>query len=777
MSLQSLDRVLSKTSDRSVGDLIATYGSNVQRLKMDAATGKIDPTKAVMAMMAIQRIVAANTQPPSGTTVAQDTGIAPPPQQMGMNAITPSVTPVAPAAPQQPPMRMAYGGQVAVSNNQVPSPAMERGLSGLPVPDNMFDYAEGGMIAFGDGGNVKRFQAAGAVNLPYSGTYPVGPNPVFPSGSSLSYGSGVNPTGSNFMRMPPTFDYRIAPAAPPGTPAVLQNPLSRINPTGYRQFAEQIAKLAPYLDEMALEKLYQQTAGNVSKAINVLKSLGPAAGLGVASLGVEQATGLSPEQQMVRGIRATNPVMGSLMSLAEQIGLVKPVPTEKQKAAQIAASQPVSGRERGQEGYVNPLVEEAGKEQTEPPRDTKAEEKAAMDTAVSEARKIIGPALSIGVPKIAMPAEPKRMVVPQEKDIDVETEAARGLASRLVPMPVDADKSFDQILKSDRETLANQGYDFNMIKNLVAEKRVDMEKIPEQRKEAANLRLLEAGLAIMGGTSPYAFVNIGKGGSEAAKGFNEDMKEFRKLDREYRKELQQLQVMQNQETFMLTTEGRKRYERIQDKVEQSKLKRAEVAFSIGRDAVKNSIEDRRTAETANAALERTIYAQQAEINKAQAQIQGQVNIASAQNQTQRDVAAGQIGALGMNERLKQERENRMIDQIMADAKTAGKLITRSEAFEILKQMETGLGAYRAAQNETAKQRIRALVVSKIDEPTLRINIAKGMGLKSAPPPGANAAFDNKVKEEYEKIIQRAMQANAGGTETSDFSGYKLLSSE
>ncbi|NDG31071.1 hypothetical protein EB118_13515, partial [bacterium] len=131
MSLQTLDKVLSKTTDRSVGDLIATYGSNVQRLKMDAATGKIDPTKAVMAMMAIQRIVAANTQPPSGTTVAQDTGIAPPPQQMGMNAITPSVTPVASAAPQQPPIRMAYGGQVAVSNNQVPSPAMERGLSGL----------------------------------------------------------------------------------------------------------------------------------------------------------------------------------------------------------------------------------------------------------------------------------------------------------------------------------------------------------------------------------------------------------------------------------------------------------------------------------------------------------------------------------------------------------------------------------------------------------------------------------------------------------------------
>ena len=176
MSLQSLDRVLSKTSDRSVGDIIASYGSNVQRLKMDAAAGKIDPTKAVMAMMTIQRIVAANTQPPPGTTVAQDTGIAPPPEQMGMSAIPPSATP---AAPQQSPVRMAYGGQVAVSNNQVPSPAMERGLSGLPVPDNMFDYAEGGMIAFGDGGDVKRFNPGGAALLQPKAVSSYPYNPVY----------------------------------------------------------------------------------------------------------------------------------------------------------------------------------------------------------------------------------------------------------------------------------------------------------------------------------------------------------------------------------------------------------------------------------------------------------------------------------------------------------------------------------------------------------------------------------------------------------------------
>ena len=42
------------------------------------------------------------------------------------------------------------------------------------------------------------------------------------------------------------------------------------------------------------------------------------------------------------------------------------------------------------------------------------------------------------------------------------------------------------------------------------------------------LRALEAGLGIMGGTSPYALSNIGKGAETAVKGFSEDVKERRK---------------------------------------------------------------------------------------------------------------------------------------------------------------------------------------------------------------------------------------------------------
>jgi hypothetical protein len=57
------------------------------------------------------------------------------------------------------------------------------------------------------------------------------------------------------------------------------------------------------------------------------------------------------------------------------------------------------------------------------------------------------------------------------------------------------------------------------------------------KKEAANLRLLEAGLGILGGESPYAFVNIGKGATPALQGLAKDLKEIKKTSRQLTKRL------------------------------------------------------------------------------------------------------------------------------------------------------------------------------------------------------------------------------------------------
>jgi hypothetical protein len=61
------------------------------------------------------------------------------------------------------------------------------------------------------------------------------------------------------------------------------------------------------------------------------------------------------------------------------------------------------------------------------------------------------------------------------------------------------------------------------------------------REEAKWMRVIEAGLGIMGGTSPYAAQNIGKGAAAALKGYGEDVAGLRKEERQRTKDLMEIQ--------------------------------------------------------------------------------------------------------------------------------------------------------------------------------------------------------------------------------------------
>jgi hypothetical protein len=49
----------------------------------------------------------------------------------------------------------------------------------------------------------------------------------------------------------------------------------------------------------------------------------------------------------------------------------------------------------------------------------------------------------------------------------------------------------------------------------------------QDRKEAGASRLIEAGLGMMAGTSPFAGVNIGQGVTPAVRGYGEDIRQYR----------------------------------------------------------------------------------------------------------------------------------------------------------------------------------------------------------------------------------------------------------
>ena len=118
------------------------------------------------------------------------------------------------------------------------------------------------------------------------------------------------------------------------------------------------------------------------------------------------------------------------------------------------------------------------------------------------------------------------------------------------------------------------GVDFDMMKNQIADLRAEKEKLKGSKSEAANLRLLEAGLGILGGESPYAFVNIGKGASPALKGFAEDIKDIQKQSRMLDKETRELARMQNELALGTAKFGMGSYERKQDRVARAQEAKA-----------------------------------------------------------------------------------------------------------------------------------------------------------------------------------------------------------
>ena len=355
---------------QSPESLAKEYGGNKQKIARAVQLGILDPTAAVLAGMFIDRVrnAAQEEQGPQTTVAQQVLGGQPPappqgPPQAGLQAAAP------------PPMRMAYGGQVGVSNNQLPAPAMERGLDGIPIPDNMFDYAGGGMVAFGSGGDVQRFQTGNLVQAPTT----------------------------EFFLLQRLLQSAIANNASP----------------------EKIAEI-----QAALNAASSKTAAPAAAPI----ATPPAAGEGMRKSGINLPT--------------------ALQQLNQPINIPKP-------------------------------------------------DYAALQTQAKE----MYPDVNIAAP---------------DRD-------------RIATEQLEAAKKF--------------GYDPNLTATQKTEYETEREGLKTQRKEAADMALLTAGLKILGGTSPFAAVNIGKGASEAVQEFGKDVREIQKLNIQLRRDQQALERAANQDAL------------------------------------------------------------------------------------------------------------------------------------------------------------------------------------------------------------------------------------
>jgi hypothetical protein len=183
----------------------------------------------------------------------------------------------------------------------------------------------------------------------------------------------------------------------------------------------------------------------------------------------------------------------------------------------------------------------------------------------------------------------ERAQVAQPVSFEAVTNQAKELAKKYKTDP-GTTKDFTAFSKEYVDTLKEAGYDFDLVKDNIRKLAEEKETLKGERKEAQNLRLLEAGLGILGGESRHAFVNIGKGATPALQGLAKDLKEIKKTSRQLDKETMQLNLLQNQMAEGKVKYSQDRLDKQEDRAAKAAEKNAEIEFRIADRMSSNSIQ-------------------------------------------------------------------------------------------------------------------------------------------------------------------------------------------
>jgi hypothetical protein len=122
---------------------------------------------------------------------------------------------------------------------------------------------------------------------------------------------------------------------------------------------------------------------------------------------------------------------------------------------------------------------------------------------------------------------------------------ATQMASALRPETTRTVPTVGEAAGQTNELLAASGYDTGIFDKIRQDVEQQRESLKEDRSEAVNMRLIQAGLGIMSGTSANAFENIGKGATGAMKGLAQDFRDIKKSERDLQAAQQNLMMKQN----------------------------------------------------------------------------------------------------------------------------------------------------------------------------------------------------------------------------------------
>lgn len=166
--------------------------------------------------------------------------------------------------------------------------------------------------------------------------------------------------------------------------------------------------------------------------------------------------------------------------------------------------------------------------------------------------------------------------LPKRRSVAELVGDARGMAEQIIGTSKDKVPTQDEALAQVEGLLSKVGFDPQIYKKQQESLKQEREGLKEDRKMAQNMRLLEAGLGIMAGRSPYAFVNIGAGATPAVKGLASDIKEIQKAQRDYDKAIRDLDVKQNDLAMGKATATQARIDKAQQRVDEKEKNLADL---------------------------------------------------------------------------------------------------------------------------------------------------------------------------------------------------------
>lgn len=193
--------------------------------------------------------------------------------------------------------------------------------------------------------------------------------------------------------------------------------------------------------------------------------------------------------------------------------------------------------------------------------------RAAPDVAAKDATRPNLPPSVAARPETAAPAPKVDAYGLPIPDPAANLTLAQQQAKSLINVP--REESQAEAIAATKNLYRDMGVDPDIYKKQSAKFEEERRGLKADKEEAKWTRLIEAGLGVMAGTSPFAAVNIGQGASPALKGFAQDIKDVKKADRELTRAQMALETTENQFKIDQSKSVQGRMEKNQERVDKA----------------------------------------------------------------------------------------------------------------------------------------------------------------------------------------------------------------